>query len=175
MPLDIEGNYLKKFKNNISTFIETGTLVGDGIQSALNAGFEKFYSVELSDNFFNICKNKFLGNKNINLFLGSSEQELPKILDQIDEPFLLWLDAHTSGGDTVGEPMHNYLPRELKSIVKHTKKFKDSVIMIDDMGYYIDNKDFCNQIETLVKQIKPNGKIEYYYPEGTDWIILVCK
>ena len=47
--------------------------------------------------------------------------------------------------------------------------------MIDDMGYYLHDKQFCSIIEDLVSKIKPNGIIEYYTPEGTNYTILVSK
>lgn len=179
MPLDSSGNYLNKFKGNTKVFIETGTYIGDGVQSALNAKFNAVYSIELSKKHYEVSRNRFLDNSSVNLFLGSSEIELPKVLDDVNEPFLLWLDAHWSDGDTVGEPMHVYLLKELESILPYSSKFEDSVIMIDDMIYYINNPDFSlgfvEEVEKLVNKIKPNGKIEYFYPQGTPNIILVSK
>jgi len=173
MPLDNNGNDLKKYKKNLSTFIETGTAHGDGVQSALTAGFETIYSVELSNTLFNSCMNRFSENDNINLYNGSSEEVLPMILENINKPFLLWLDAHTSGGPYIGEPMHNYLPREMRSMMNYKDKLKDSVIMIDDMGHYLEDKNFCSIIESLLYELKPDGVQEYYRPENTHFVILV--
>jgi hypothetical protein len=173
MPLDNNGNDLKKYKKNLATFIETGTADGDGIQSALTAGFEIIHSVELSDSLFENCMNRFSNNDNVNLYVGSSEEVLPMIIEKMDEPFLLWLDAHTSGGPYIGEPMHNYLPREMESIMQYKDKLEDSVIMIDDMGHYLEDKNFCALIEFLLQKLKPNGKQEYYRPENTNFVILV--
>ena len=173
MPLDNNGNDLRKYKKNLSTFIETGTANGDGVQSAINAGFQNIHSVELSSSLFGECVNRFSNNSNVNLYNGSSEEILPKIIKKIDEPFLLWLDAHTSGGPYIGEPMHDYLPREMKSIVKYKNKLENSVIMIDDMGHYLEDKNFCNIIESLLQELKPNGKQEYYRPVNTHFVILV--
>jgi len=173
MPLDNLGNDLKKYKKDISIFIETGTADGNGLQSALNADFKKLYSIELSPSLYENCKNRFANNKNVSLICGSSSNELPKILKKIKNPFLLWLDAHTSGGQYIGELMHNYLPIELNSIIPYKSMFKNSVIMIDDMGYYLHDKEFCSLIENLVLKIKPNGILEYYNPEGTNFTILV--
>jgi hypothetical protein len=161
MPLDINGNDLKKYKADHKIFIETGSAYGDGIQSALNAGFETIISIELNPLLYEKCKNRFKNNLNVQLFCGSSEIILPQILEKINEPFLLWLDAHWSGGEYIGEMMHNYLPKELTSIISFSHKFKDSLILIDDLNFYIDNKMFCDKIETLLKQIKPDGNINY--------------
>ena len=45
----------QKYINNY--FIETGSYLGDGIQQAIDAGFKNIISIELSDKYFNICKN----------------------------------------------------------------------------------------------------------------------
>ena len=46
-----------KYKNKY--FIETGSHLGNGIQQALDAGFDNVISIELSDKYFGICENKF--------------------------------------------------------------------------------------------------------------------
>ena len=45
MPSKVEN--FKKYPNPV--FVETGSLMGDGIQQALEAGFQKVISIELSE------------------------------------------------------------------------------------------------------------------------------
>lgn len=167
MPLFENGIDLLSRKDNIEVFIETGTADGNGVDIAIKSGFKKIYSIELNPKLHEKCVEKFNDEKyqeydcEVNLICGSSEIELPKILETIEEPFILWLDAHWSGGPYIGEMMDLYLPKELESIVKYSKKFDDSVIMIDDMNHYMNNKQFCFMVEKLVNQIKTTGKIEY--------------
>lgn len=164
MPLNPDENLLNEYVKNrkIKVFIETGTADGDGVQCALDAGFEKIYSIELNSSLFEKCKKRFENNENVNLICGSSEIELPKILENIDESFVLWLDAHFSGGDYIGELMDIYLPKEITSIIKFSKKFENSVVMIDDMNHFKNNNGFYNQIENLINQLKGTGEIRYY-------------
>ena len=174
MSFDSDGNDVSKYKKDLSVFIETGTDHGDGVQVALNLGFDKIYSIELSESLYSHCKSRFAGNDNVHLICGSSEIELPKLLEQIDEPFLLWLDAHACAG--TGEFMDLYLPKEISSIIKFSDKFRDSVIMIDDMNYFKDEDvnldsgkttfEWCLEIESLVKKLKPNGDIQYQQSNG---------
>jgi hypothetical protein len=161
MPLDKNGIDLKKYKTEHKIFIETGSADGDGIQSALNAGFEQIISIELNPSLHEKCKDRFKNHLNVKLLCGSSEILLPQVLNNLNESFILWLDAHWSGGEYIGEMMHNYLPKELNSITNLVNKFKDSPILIDDMNFYINDKSFCNNIENLLKQIKPDGNIKY--------------
>ena len=65
-------------------FIETGTLNGDTIFS-LEPYFDKLYTVEFSEKYYNNTKNKYRGSK-INFTLGDSsivfENLLPNITDK---------------------------------------------------------------------------------------------
>ena len=43
---------INKFKNKTQSFIETGSYMGDGIQLAIDSGFEKVYSIEISESHY---------------------------------------------------------------------------------------------------------------------------
>ena len=157
-------------KSDIKIFIETGSFEGYGMQRALDAGFEEIYSCELMERHYNFCMNRFKDNNNVNLYLGSSEDFLPEIMNEIDERFVLWLDAHGGYAGVAGEPMKQYLPREMDCLVEYSDKFKDSIIMVDDINYFIDDKQFLELLESKLKKIKPNSTIEYYENR-----IMICK
>lgn len=163
MSADFEGNDFKKYKKKCNVFVETGSNIGDGIQAALKAGFEKVYSIELDEKFYNQCKERFKDDNRVNLILGDSMVELPKLINKIKElNFLLWLDAHWSMEGYVGEMMHDFLPKEMLALIPFKDKLKDAVIMIDDMNHYIFNTAFCLTIEDILKELKPDSNIEYY-------------
>jgi hypothetical protein len=175
MSTDFEGNDYKHFKKNCNVFIETGSELGRGIESALKAGFEKVYSIELDPKFYNHCKEKFKDDNRVNLILGDSLQELPKLLQKIEDPnFLLWLDAHWSMDGYAGEMMHDFLPKEMQTLLQYKNKLKNAVVMIDDMNHYINNKNFCSVVEDLLKQLKPESSIEYYRSSNNN-IFLVAQ
>lgn len=163
MPLNTttENNILKKYRRNRNVFIETGTADGEGIDFALDAGFKEVYSIELSEKLYNNAIEKFKNYDNVHLILGSSEIELPKLLDTINSSFVLWLDAHWSGGVYIGELMNVYLPKEIKSILTYSSKFDKSAVLIDDMNHYISDTNFINTVEELVMKLNPNYKISY--------------
>ena len=162
MPLNPNASELIERKKDKKIFIETGSADGEGIECAIKAGFEKIYSIELNPLLFENCKKRFYNHKNIHLICGSSEIELPKVLDTINDSFILWLDAHWSGGNYIGEMMDVYLPKELNAIKNYSQKFDDSVIMIDDMNHYLNNVNFCKNIEDLINTIKKTGSIKYH-------------
>lgn len=109
-------------------FIETGTLVGETVESASKL-FKACHSIELSDKHHNIARERLKDKKNVKLHLGSSDKILPGILQKVTGPAVVWLDAHHSGDDTAGEGM-DPLKAELEALVKHASK--KHIVLIDD-------------------------------------------
>ncbi len=130
------------FKQNFNNwFIETGTCSGDGVQSALDAGFKNIISLELSRELHDISKDRFNGNENVRLILGNSKKILSKVISSIDEPITFWLDAHYSGGTVVDSRTvvtsndgPDPLMDELRAINGH--HLNTHTIMIDDYIHF---------------------------------------
>jgi hypothetical protein len=94
---DIICNYQKKY--NYSVLIETGTYKGDMVYSQ-KSSFKKIISIELGLDLFENAKKRFEKDKSITIYQGDSGDILPKILKEIQEPAIFWLDGHYSGGIT---------------------------------------------------------------------------
>ena len=162
MPSNTEN--FRKYKNKY--FIETGSFVGDGIQQALDAGFEKVISIELSDKYYELCKNRFINNSNVKIVKGDSYKVLPEILKDIDEPITFWLDGHHSCGDTALGDFWAPLMQELDVIKDH--RIKSHTILIDDMrcweepnpvhGFY--KEDIFNKL------LEMNTDYKFTYEDG---------
>lgn len=132
MPTHFDGRLFSKYKNQYSTFIETGTYVGDGVQAALNAGFKKVISIELAPVHYNICKNRFVFNTNVDILFGDSRLLLPDILKTYNTDILFWLDAHCSGGETTGDGVEATVEKEL--MILKDAKIKNFTLLLDDMN-----------------------------------------
>ena len=89
---------LRDSYKNYPVFIETGTLVG-GTTFAMEPLFEKVYTVEVSEKYHNLTKNKYSGNK-IDFILGDSSKVFEDLLPNINEKTIFFLDGHWSSGDT---------------------------------------------------------------------------
>ena len=65
---------LKEIKDNCNTsvFVETGTLHGDGIDYALEYGFDSLYSIEIDQTLYTKALAKYIDNTNVNILKGSS-------------------------------------------------------------------------------------------------------
>ncbi len=143
----------KKYPNEI--FLETGTYAGDGVQQALDAGFKKVISIELSNLHFNIVKNRFINNSNVTIIEGDSFKVLPDILKSINTRITFWLDGHYSCGNTALGEYWSPLMQELEIIKSHN--INTHTIIIDDMRYWeksnpvigFDQNDIINTLKTI--------------------------
>jgi hypothetical protein len=150
------------FRNKTKNFIETGSHTGIGIDLALASGFEKVYSIELMEHYYNLCKNKFIDDVRVELILGDSYDELGKLLKlHPDTPFTYWLDGHYSGGDTGYGIKETPLIKELETIL--SRNIDGELVYIDDMRLYRKFDDEVNSetIKSVIKKYKPDATLWY--------------
>lgn len=162
MPLS--NNILSKYLTE--NFVETGSLVGDGIQKAIDSGYKNIYSIELSNSYYNVCKDRFKLNANVNLIYGDSAEVLKEVIKGIDGQITFWLDGHHSGGDTALGNCWSPLIQELDQIKNH--EMKNHNILIDDMRCWEVTSnlyDFCK--DDILKKLKEiNVLYEFIYEDG---------
>lgn len=146
-------------------FIESGSYRGDGIQNALDAGFEEIYSIELSPYLYEYCCNRFDGNPNVHLYLGDSSEVLKLILSKISEPATFWLDGHYSWGETAKGLTNTPILSELSHIAEHS--IKTHTILIDDVRQFGSMEfDYVNLNEIIKALLNINGNYIFYYEDG---------
>lgn len=150
--MPISTNILSKFLNPY--FIETGSHIGEGIQTAVDSGFDKIISIELSNKYYNICKQKFESNNRVSLILGDAELVLKDIIDGINYPITFWLDGHHSGDDTAWGLHNDPIFEELDIISTHV--IKSHTILVDD----IRGMDVSKLVEKIL-EINKDYNISY--------------
>jgi hypothetical protein len=112
---------------NLHTFVETGTFHGSTLFATMPY-FDNLYSIELSPTLHDENRRMFRDYPKVHLCQGDSGEVLPRLLEFIDRPILFWLDAHPSGGETVGAS--SPLEEELTAIFESGLGV---VVLIDDM------------------------------------------
>lgn len=163
-------------------FIETGTFKGQGVRAALKDGFKRVISIEISNYYYSLCREKFKDNKNVELHFGDSVLLLPEILKDTNERCTFWLDGHyhekitRAGILTEIEMIPVPLMEELKIIGKH--HIKNHTLLLDDMRL-VRNKDewkdfpYCIcDIEEMIHTINPKYDISYIDGYGKDDILV---
>jgi len=149
--------YAKKF--SVKIFIETGTFKGDTVKSVKNI-FSKIFSIELDIALYTNAKDRFLDCSRISIIHGDSSEELPKLLENISEPCLFWLDSHYSEGITAKGKTNTPVWQELQHILKHP--IKSHVILIDDARDFIGKNDYpsIQEVRNLVLKHLPGRSFE---------------
>jgi hypothetical protein len=155
--------HLSRFKN--STFVESGTLIGNGTQTALNAGFTKCLSVEIHDWCYKQAVSRFateIASGKVKLWYGNSETMFEHMLAEVHEPATFWLDAHISA--QYGAKLAKNCPvlDELQALKNH--HIKNHVIMIDDCNCF-DSADHdwisLSTVQRACLDINPAYKFEF--------------
>ena len=127
--LDIQFlNSLKEDYKQFPIFIETGTLNGD-TTFAMEKYFNKIYTIELSEKYYNSTKSKYNGDK-IDFLLGDSSVVFEHLLPRIDEDVIFFLDGHWSSGDTGKGLKDCPLIEEIQHINNLYKN--KAIIIVDD-------------------------------------------
>lgn len=111
-----------------SIYIETGTYMGRGVAQVLNQ-YKQIHTIELAEKWFKHNKEKWNQYSHVHVHHGDSKKLLPTLLELIDEPVTIFLDAHYSGGTTAFGEEETPLLEEL-DLLKSRKH--DDVILIDD-------------------------------------------
>jgi hypothetical protein len=143
-------------------FVETGTLIGGGVQMALDSGYKQVYSIELSPHYYQLAKERFKDQKNVHIIQGDSAKILGSIISKIKKPITFWLDGHCSMDDTAKGETMTPLMLELEAIRQHP--IKTHTIMIDDVRQFgTFDFDFLTLEQAINKimSINPNYKIVF--------------
>jgi hypothetical protein len=139
----------KKYKGNHKLFFETGTHKGDGVQNALDMGFEEVVSIEILPELYERCVSRFKGKEDkVHLFLGDSNERMEEMLELIKEPSLIFLDGHFNNGDP--------LWKELEILKNHP--IKTHTIIVDDMPNYYGSGE---KVKEKLLEINSNYTLVY--------------
>src|SRR5688572_15711107 len=106
-------DYAKRFRTEV--LIETGTYLGDMIH-AMRKSFTRIFSFELDEKLAAQARERFAGDKHVEIIQGDSGKLLGDCLATINEPCLFWLDGHYSGGITAKGSLETPIKNELQFI-----------------------------------------------------------
>ncbi|MGV6817929.1 MAG: FkbM family methyltransferase [Thiotrichales bacterium] len=117
----------------ISTFLETGTFMGDTTEIARQI-FPHVESIELSDELSARAEARFSQYENVRVHQGDSSTVLPALLPSTTGRGLLWLDAHYSEGVTAKGLKNTPILEELQAIRATGRS--DFIVLIDDLRLF---------------------------------------
>jgi hypothetical protein len=127
-----------------AVFIETGTYRGDTL-AVVRPLVRRSISIELDPTLHMYAVRRFRMHQDVTVLLGDSAALLPQVLAELEEPALLWLDGHYSGGSTAGAgaaPIMRELEAALSSAHPH-------VALVDDIRLFDGTDGYPTLAEVL--------------------------
>jgi hypothetical protein len=143
----------------VKVLIETGTYYGDMVEAMKN-DFNRIYSIELSNELYENAKRRFAGDDRIMIIHGDSGIELGKLITDLDQPALFWLDGHYSAGVTAKGDKDTPIFEELTHIFGSRQI--GHVIIIDDARCFGTDPAYpsFDELSGFIKANGPDVKIE---------------
>lgn len=132
--------------------VETGSYLGDTVR-ALRGRFDLIASIEIAPVFAEPLQREFADDPSVRIILGDSGAELSRLLEELKEPVVFWLDAHYSGGKTLGE---GYVPiyAELDAIRRLAPP--RHAVLIDDARDFKGGEGYPT-VDALVERLAAAG------------------
>jgi hypothetical protein len=167
LDISIIKKYIKS--KNKYVFIESGTNLGAGVQSALDSDrFKKIYSIEIEKDFYDAAIHRFKHNENVNIIFGDANVEIPMLCEKIKEPILFFSDGHNLTDSSV--------IRDIQCIIKRNNK-KD-ILAIDDIRIFIKEDLWAKKVsfQTIINLLTDNTyniSFEDTYNEKQDMLIAI--
>lgn len=149
--------------DDYNIFVESGTLEAETTIN-LQQYFDKVHTVELSEKYYNLSKEKIneLGIENVSIHFGDTIDILPQLLSSLsnEDKCIFFLDGHWSSGDTAKGRKDCPLIEECKSIDSLYLSEK-GIIIIDDYRLFGTNinEDWTDINFDSIKECFNNFKI----------------
>ena len=131
------------------TVLESGTFMGDTVEYFMPHA-ERIISVEVEPKLFADAQRKFEDAANVELVFGDALHLIPGIVDELEDPPLIWLDGHfsegvTGSGDEI-EPAASILAQ-----LGAVRTPAGTTIVVDDLRLFGLHPDFPGVDELVLR------------------------
>jgi len=172
---DLE-SILEKLNDELPTypnFVETGTYMGETILRFVN-DFNKLFTIELSESLYKNFNLIDYDKTKLKSFLGDSAVVLSKVIEELEDKTIFFLDGHYSSGNTAKGIKDVPLNEELKNI--NDSYIYDGLIIIDDLRLFGTNlaEDWSQVNKDSLLSIL-GSRVESYLEENDRFIIKIKK
>ncbi len=150
------------------TLIETGTYRGDMVD-ACSREFTRIISIELDPDLHASTRQRFASSRHIEIHRGDSADLLPRLIKDLSEASLFWLDGHYSAGATARGTSRTPIMDELHSICEMPDD--GHVILIDDARLFVGEDDYPTVDE--VREFVLSRRLDYEFDLECDIMRIV--
>ena len=141
----------------LKQFIETGTHLGDTLSYIAQNKTVEAISIELNEAYYRAAVERFKNYRNITVLQGDSGVVLPRLVRELTQPALFWLDGHYSGGSTSQGEMDTPVSAELESIL--ASPIRGHVVLVDDARCFDGTHDYPH-LDQLMATVRQDGQYD---------------
>jgi hypothetical protein len=141
------------------TFVETGTFTGEMV-AAMRPYFRRIISIEMAPDIHRQAVSRFEGEPHIELLLGDSADVLPRVLEQIRDPALFWLDGHFMGENTARGAEDSPVRTELSALLSHP--VDRHLVLIDDARLFTGTAGYptIEELRGWIARARPGSRVQ---------------
>jgi hypothetical protein len=142
--------YARQF--GLTTLVETGTYYGEMI-AAVASNFRRIYSIEIDPALVQLARQRFRHLPQVTILEGDSQSTVPRLLPELNEACLWWLDAGYCGwaGETGNS---GRLGTEMEAVL--ADRAHRHVILMDDA----DGVKGLPELLASIKEKYPERQVE---------------
>lgn len=154
---DVIRDYARRYQT--TTLIETGTFYGNAIFTVRN-DFKEIHSIELAPALFDQNSRELGHLTHIHLHLGDSAEVLPRLLGDLHEPTLFWLDGHFCSGPSARASADTPISAELDHLLRQPAG--QNVVLIDDARLFVGRDDYPSipELREIIRLRRPKATFE---------------
>jgi hypothetical protein len=115
-----------------TTLVESGTYHGDMV-ARLRPYVRDIHTIELSPELHRRAVERFRSDPNVHLYQGDSAVFLPRILERLHKPAVIFLDGHYSEGETARGQVDTPVWDELRAVA--ASSHRHAVVIDDARGF----------------------------------------
>jgi hypothetical protein len=150
-------SYARRYK--LGTFVESGTYLG-GTVAFMREYCDQLYSVEYQPHLAKAAQERFAHDPAIHIFHGDGSHWIPRIVAELREPALFWLDGHFAAGTARAGEVACPTLAEISAALADTRY--PHVLLIDDAHEFKGDDGYptLDALQQSIHSIRPNVAIE---------------
>ncbi len=150
-------DYARRYRTSV--LIETGTFYGNAIFT-LRHDFREIHSIELAPALYEQNTRELGHLSHLHLHLGDSAEVLPRLLGELREPALFWLDGHFCAGPSARASADTPISAELDHLLRQPSG--GNVVLIDDARLFVGRDDYPSipELREVIRLRRPDATFE---------------
>jgi hypothetical protein len=146
-------------RHKLKTFVESGTYLGETV-AFMRSYCPRVYSVEFQVHLAKAAQERFAHDPSIRIFQGDGSAWIPRIVAELKEPALFWLDGHFAAGTARDGELACPTVQEISSVLADTRY--PHLLLVDDAREFQGEGGYptLDVLQQVILSASPDASIE---------------